>query len=89
MALANEVSRMSWSRLLDSWSQSLVLLDAAAFLSLDRLPITRFGSACRKTVFCGVLRCFVFSYLCSKLLIRSSEALCSSEALVLVIADLD
>ena len=82
MALANEVSRVSWSRLLDSWSQSLVLLDAAAFSSLDRLPITRFGSTCRKTVFCGVLWCFtvfcIFVPLFEALKLCSS---CSSEAL--------
>ena len=34
------------------------LLEVAAFSSLDQLPITRFGSACRKMVFCGVLLCF-------------------------------
>ena len=59
MALANEVSRVSWSRLLDSWSRSLVLLDAAAFSSLDQLPITRSQKVRCFAVFYGVLSIFV------------------------------
>ena len=84
MVLASEAS-------LDSWSLSRLWFSAAAFSSLDRLPITRFGSVCRKTVFYGVL--------CFRTWARSSEALYSSialklwirssEALVLVVADLD
>ena len=78
MALANEVSRVSWSQLLDSWSQSLVLLDAAAFSSLDRLPITRSRKVRCFAVFYGVLQCFERF----RTSVRSSEALCSSQARV-------
>ena len=96
MALANEVSRVSWSLLLDSWSRSLVLLDAAAFSSLDRLPITRSRKVRCFTVFYGVLRCFErfrtsvrssgFEALKA---LYSSVALKLCVALVLVVADLD
>ena len=71
MALANEVSRMSWSRLLDSWSRSLVLLDAAAFSSLDQLPITRSQKVSKD----GVLWCFMVFYGVFVFFVPCSEAL--------------
>ena len=64
MALANEASRVSWSRL---W------FSAAAFSSLDQLPITRSQKVRCFAVFYGVLRCF--EHFCTSVRSSGFEAL--------------